>query len=168
VAQKSPRTHYEGRHLLCADEWTGLPSANWLALPRLEEQQHKPAGHHWRIRRHRSRSSDLSIRKRSGQKLVLVPGGTAAVPDRPRIDNATVKALARAFRWRKLLETGAYGTLKDIAKAEKINASYVSRVLRMTLLAPNMAEVKREEELAKLTGRSRSSLARLTNSASTS
>jgi len=43
-----------------------------------------------------------------------------------------VKALARAFRWRKLLETGAFGTIKELAAAEKINVSYVSRVLRRT------------------------------------
>ena len=45
------------------------------------------------------------------------------------------KALARGFRWRKLLETGVYGTIEEIAAAEKINSSYVSRLLRMTLLA---------------------------------
>ena len=78
----------------------------------------------------------FSIRKRGGRKLVLVPGGNDAVPDRPRVDNAMIKALARAFRWRKLLETGVYGTIEELAAAEKINPSYVSRVLRMTLLAP--------------------------------
>ena len=51
-----------------------------------------------------------------------------------------VKALARAFRWRKLLETGAFGTIEELAAAEKINPSYVSRVLRMTLLAPDIVE----------------------------
>ena len=51
-----------------------------------------------------------------------------------------VKALARAFRWRKLMETGAHGTVEEIAAAEKINASYVSRVLRLTLLAPDIVE----------------------------
>jgi hypothetical protein len=40
-----------------------------------------------------------------------------------------IKALARAFRWRKLLETGMYGTIEELAAAEKINASYVSRIL---------------------------------------
>jgi hypothetical protein len=49
----------------------------------------------------------FSIRKRGGRKLVLVPAGTPTVPDLPRVDNAMVKALARAFRWRKQLETGA-------------------------------------------------------------
>jgi hypothetical protein len=51
-----------------------------------------------------------------------------------------MKALARAFRWRRLLETGVYGTIEELAAAEKINASYVSRVLRLTLLAPATVE----------------------------
>ena len=51
-----------------------------------------------------------------------------------------IKAIARGFRWRKLLETGVYGTIDEIAKAEKINPSYVSRVLRLTLLAPSIVE----------------------------
>ena len=76
----------------------------------------------------------FSIRKRGGRKLVVVPAGSAATPSRPQVDNTMVKALARAFRWRKLLETGAYGTIEELAAAEKINASYVSRILHMTLL----------------------------------
>lgn len=51
-----------------------------------------------------------------------------------------VIALARAFRWRKLLESGVYGTIEELAAAEEINASYVSRVLRMTLLSPAIVE----------------------------
>jgi hypothetical protein len=68
----------------------------------------------------------LTIRKRGGRKLVLVPGGNDAVPDRPCVDNAMIKALARAFRWRKLLETGVYGTIEELAAAEKFNSSYIS------------------------------------------
>ena len=49
-----------------------------------------------------------------------------------------VKALARAFRWRKLLEAGVYATIDEMAAAEKINASYVCRVLRLMLLAPDI------------------------------
>ena len=82
----------------------------------------------------------FSIRKRGGRKLVVVPAGAEALPERPRVDNAMVKALARAFRWRKLLESGVYGTIEELAAAEKINSSYVSRVLRMTLLAPAIVE----------------------------
>ena len=51
-----------------------------------------------------------------------------------------VKALARGFRWRKLLDTGAYGSIDEIAAKEKINSSYVGRLLRMTLLAPDIVE----------------------------
>lgn len=50
------------------------------------------------------------------------------------------KRFARAFQWRKLLESGAYGTIDETAEAEKINASYVCRILRMTLLAPDIIE----------------------------
>ena len=83
----------------------------------------------------------LSFRKRGGRKQVVVPdGATAWAPPRARVDNTMVKAIARGFRWRKLLETGVHATVEDIAAAEKINASYVSRVLRLTLLAPSIVE----------------------------
>lgn len=83
----------------------------------------------------------ISLRRRGGRKLVITPNGASPwMPPRARVDNALVKALARAFRWRKLLETGVYGTIDDIAAAEKINDSYVSRVLRLTLLAPAIIE----------------------------
>jgi hypothetical protein len=58
----------------------------------------------------------------------------------PQVDTTLVKAIARAFRWQKMLETGQYGTIKEITKAEKINPSYFSRVLRLTLLAPDIVE----------------------------
>ena len=51
-----------------------------------------------------------------------------------------VKALARAHRWNRLLESGRYGSAAHLAAAEKINPSYVSRVLRLTLLAPDIVE----------------------------
>lgn len=79
------------------------------------------------------------LRKQGGRKRVVSPDGASRTP-RPQIDNALVKALARAHRWKRLLETGQYANLTDLAKAEKINRSYVSRVLRLTLLAPNIVE----------------------------
>jgi hypothetical protein len=83
----------------------------------------------------------FTIRKRGGRKLILTPDGSVAPSTaRARPDSALLKALARGFRWRKLLETGDYATIKEIAEAENINPSYVSRVLRMTLLAPNIVE----------------------------
>ena len=83
----------------------------------------------------------FAIRKRGGRKLILTPDGLAAVPQqRARVDSALLKALARGFRWRKLLDAGEFSTIEEIANAENINPSYVSRVLRMTLLAPDIVE----------------------------
>ena len=69
----------------------------------------------------------------------MTPGGAEWAP-RPRVDNAMVKALARAFRWRKMLDEGVHATLEDLARAKGVNATYVSRVLRLTLLAPEIVE----------------------------
>jgi hypothetical protein len=83
----------------------------------------------------------FTIRKRGGRKLVITPDGVATAPaPRARVNSALLKALARGFRWRKLLETGDYATIEEIAGSENINPSYVSRVLRMTLLAPEIVE----------------------------
>lgn len=83
----------------------------------------------------------LTFAKRGGRKQVVLPDGASSwAPPRARIDNTMVKAIARGFRWRKLLETGVHATVEDIAAAEEINASYVSRVLRLTLLAPEIVE----------------------------
>ena len=51
-----------------------------------------------------------------------------------------VKAIARAFRWREMLENGTHATIAEVAAAEKINETYVGRVLRLTLLAPDIVE----------------------------
>ena len=86
-------------------------------------------------------SVPFAIRKRGRRKLVITPDGmTTSQAPRTRIDSALLKALARGFRWRKLLETGHFATIEEIAKAENINPSYVSRLLRMTLLAPETVE----------------------------
>jgi hypothetical protein len=83
----------------------------------------------------------FAIRKRGGRKFVITPDGTESTPTpRPRVNSALLKALARGFRWRKLLETGDFATIEEIAKAENINSSYVSRVLRTTLLAPEIVD----------------------------
>jgi hypothetical protein len=84
----------------------------------------------------------IAIHRRGGRKLVLAPDGAdvTAAPVTRHVDSAMVKAIARAFRWRDMLETGEYSTIREIANAEKINESYVGRVLRLTLLAPDVVE----------------------------
>jgi hypothetical protein len=73
---------------------------------------------------------------------VLAPDGAevTAAPVTWHVDNAMVKAIARAFRWREMLESGEYATIREIASAENINETYVGRVLRLTLLAPDIVE----------------------------
>jgi len=82
----------------------------------------------------------FAIRKRGGRKLILAPDGAPMPPATPHVDSTLVKAIARAFRWQKMLESGRYATINEIASAETINPSYVSRVLRLTLLAPATVE----------------------------
>jgi hypothetical protein len=84
----------------------------------------------------------ISIRKRGGRKLVLAPDGTNVTtsPVCRHIDSAMVKTIARAFRWRAMLEQGEYATVRELATSEKISETYVGRVLRMTLLAPEIIE----------------------------
>ena len=82
----------------------------------------------------------LAVRKpRGGRKLVVTTGGTMNRGP-SAADTTLVKAIARAFRWRRIMETGRFATLNELAAAEKINSSYVSRLLRLTLLAPDIVE----------------------------
>lgn len=82
----------------------------------------------------------LSLRKRGGRKQVVVPDGASWGAPRARIDSTLVKAIARAFRWRRLLESGRFASVTELAKAENINDSYMARVLRLTLLTPEIVE----------------------------
>ena len=82
----------------------------------------------------------FAVRKRGGRKLIVAPEGASWPPARPRVDHTMVKALARAFRWRRMLESGAHATVEDLAAAENISASYLCRILRWTLLAPHIIE----------------------------
>ncbi|MFN3347377.1 hypothetical protein [Pseudorhodoplanes sp.] len=94
----------------------------------------------------------ISIRRRGGRKLVLAPDGVAFTgpPIRRRIDSTMVKAIARAFRWRDMIENGTYATIREIAAAEKISETYVGRTLRLTLLAPSLVESVLEGRQANL------------------
>jgi hypothetical protein len=86
-------------------------------------------------------SLPLNVRKPGGRKRVVVPGGVPAWSEpSSRIDSTLVKAIARAHRWKNMLESGSYASVAELAAAERINASYLARVLRLTLLAPDLVE----------------------------
>ena len=85
----------------------------------------------------------ISIKKRGGRKVVLAPNGTLVATQKlfcQQVDGAMRKAIARAFRWQEMLESGRHLTIKEIANDEAINESYVARVLRLTLIAPDIVE----------------------------
>jgi hypothetical protein len=75
--------------------------------------------------------------KRGGRKEMKLPEG-ATQPR--RADSTLVKALARAFRWKRILESGEFATIAELAEREGIAPSYMTRVLRLTLLAPDIVE----------------------------
>ena len=83
----------------------------------------------------------LAIRPRPGRKTIVRPAGSATSASiATHADPAMIKALARAFRWKRLLDDGRYASISEIAAAEKIDRGYVGSILRLTLLAPDMVE----------------------------
>ena len=83
----------------------------------------------------------MAFKKRGGRKVIVLPDGSHGHPvPAATIDNTMIKSIARAFRWQKLLESGTYTCLDDIARSEKIGASFVSRYYRLVLLAPDIVE----------------------------
>jgi hypothetical protein len=85
----------------------------------------------------------MTFRRRGGHKIIVAPDGSAmpALAGGFLPNNVLVKALARAFRWQRLLDRGTYTTIKEIAEKEKIDPSYVGDVLRLNLLAPDIIEM---------------------------
>lgn len=75
--------------------------------------------------------------KRGGRKEMQLPDGAT---QRRTTDNTLIKALARAFRWKRMLDSGEFTTIAELAEREGIAPSYMTRVLRLTLLAPDIVE----------------------------
>lgn len=78
----------------------------------------------------------IKFNRRGGRKTILSDYAPSA--PKPRTDNALLKALARAYRWRRQIESGNYQSITELAKAQRVNESYACRLLRMTLLAPSI------------------------------
>jgi hypothetical protein len=83
----------------------------------------------------------MRFQRRGGRKRIVAHDGSEIAPtSKPQPDGTLVKALARAWRWQRMLDEGVYTSVSEIADSEGINRSYVSRVLRLTLLAPDIIE----------------------------
>lgn len=75
--------------------------------------------------------------KRGGRKEMQLPDGASG---HRKADNTLIKALARAFRWKRMLESGEFTTIAKLAQREGIAPSDMTRVMRLTLLAPDIVE----------------------------
>lgn len=83
----------------------------------------------------------MTFKIRGGKRVMIMPDGTRAMMQREAtIDNTMVKVLARGFRWRRLLESGEHNSIDALAAAEKIEGSYMCRILRLSHLAPSIIE----------------------------
>ena len=92
-------------------------------------------------------SVPLTIRRRGGRKQIIGPDGAVARQGdighgvvSVNGDPALIKALARGFRWRRMLEEGRYASIRELAISEKVDRAYVGRVLNLTLMPPKEVE----------------------------
>lgn len=81
----------------------------------------------------------LTIRKRNGRPKILPPDEVTVWDGRSQ-DPHVLRAIARAWNWRRQLETGAASTIQDIAAAEKVSDRFVSRMMRLAYLSPEVLE----------------------------
>jgi hypothetical protein len=83
----------------------------------------------------------MRFQRRGGRKRIIAPDGSEIAPaTKAQPDGTLVKAIARAWRWQRMLDEGVYGSVIEISDAEGIDKGYVSRFLRLALLAPNVVE----------------------------
>ena len=80
----------------------------------------------------------LTIRKRNGRPKIVPPSDMA--PETGGVDPHILKAIAKAWSWRRKLESGAFGTMSDVAEAENVTPPYVGRMLKLAYLSPVVLE----------------------------
>ncbi|MFW6222807.1 MAG: hypothetical protein ACOC3T_04260 [Bacteroidota bacterium] len=85
----------------------------------------------------------VNLTRRSSRKIFVTPDGTY-IPinnsDREIYDKKLVSSIAKGFKWQEQLDTGVYPNANELARVEKVEVSYVYRMLRLTLLAPDIIE----------------------------
>jgi hypothetical protein len=82
----------------------------------------------------------IRMQRRGGRKLIMAPEGSAVPAPKPRRDETLIKALVRAHRWRRRIESGQAKSITDLAEQEGITDAYVCRLLPLTCLAPDIVE----------------------------
>ena len=82
----------------------------------------------------------MRLQRRGGRKLIMTPKGVAAPVRKPSRDETLVKALVRAHRWRRRIESGQTKSITDLAEQKGVTDAHVCRLLPLTCLAPDIAE----------------------------
>ena len=82
----------------------------------------------------------MRLQRRGGRKLIMTPEGVAAPARKPSRDETLVKALVRAHRWRRRIESGQAKSITDLAEQEGVTVAYVCRLLPLTCMAPDIVE----------------------------
>src|SRR5918995_6667962 len=82
----------------------------------------------------------MRLQRRGGRKLIMTPEGAAAPTPKPRRDETLVRALVRAHRWRRRIESRQAKSITDLAEHEGVTVAYVCRLLPLTCLAPDVVE----------------------------
>jgi hypothetical protein len=82
----------------------------------------------------------MLLQRRGGRKLIVTPAGVGAPARKPNRDETLVKALVRAHRWRRRIESGQAKSITDLAEQEGVTVAYVCRLLPLTCLAPDIVE----------------------------
>src|SRR4029434_2222550 len=82
----------------------------------------------------------IRLQRRGGRKLIMTPEGVAAPARKPSRDDALIRALVRAHRWRRRIESGQTKSITDLAEQEGVTDAYVCRLLPLTCLAPDIVE----------------------------
>jgi hypothetical protein len=82
----------------------------------------------------------IRLQRRGGRKLIMTPEGAAAQARKPSRDDTLIKALVRAHRWRRRIESGQARSITDLAEQEGVTDAYVCRLLPLTCLAPDIVE----------------------------
>ena len=112
-----------------------MRTPNAITVGRVERPKLSRDGHTMVV------SIPISLKRTGGRKQVVTPADAAPwSPPPARVDSTIVKALVRAHRWRGMLESKLFASVRDLARTEKINEAYLGRVLRLTLLSPSITE----------------------------
>lgn len=84
----------------------------------------------------------ICLKTWGGRKIIISPQGKDLRhnDNSIRIDDTLIKALAKGYLWRKQLETEKYSSIEDIMEAEQKSASYIQRMMRLTMLSPRIIE----------------------------